>query len=184
MELPRLEADHPAADDPVHAADPYIALRIRVDEVHAPPRRGWNGLPDQHRIGQVANDADTGGVAWAEAYERDFAVEGMFDLQTEIAREIVRRIAQPQGAIALFDWKRTRGKAPETWDAYDCVIQADDLRRRVLPPALAPEVRACLQRAVEQEPGYADAWVMSALIEIDALRFTPRIPNSSDVFRP
>jgi adenylate cyclase len=125
------------------------------------------------RVAVQLNDTDTGGVAWAEAYERDFAVEGMFDLQTEIAREIVRRIAQPQGAIALFDWKRTRGKAPETWDAYDCVIQADDLRRRVLPPALAPDIRACLQRAVEQEPGYADAWVMHALVQIDALRFTP-----------
>lgn len=132
------------------------------------------------RVAVQLNDTDTGGVVWAEAYEREFAVEGVFDLQTEIAREIVRRIAQPQGVIALFDWKRIRGKAPETWDAYDCVIQADDLRRRVLPPALAPEVRACLQRAVEQEPGYADAWVMSALVEIDALRFTPLALVSSE----
>ncbi|MGF1629281.1 MAG: hypothetical protein ACFCUT_07405 [Kiloniellaceae bacterium] len=125
------------------------------------------------RVAVQLNDTETGGVVWAEAYERDFAVERVFDLQTEIAREVVRRIAQPQGAIALFDWKRTRGKAPETWDAYDCVVQADDLHRRVLPPALAPEIRTCLRRAVEQEPGYADAWVMSALVEIDALRFTP-----------
>jgi Flp pilus assembly protein TadD len=132
------------------------------------------------RVAVQLNDTDTGGVAWAEAYERDFVVEGMFDLQTEIAREIVRRIAQPQGAIALFDWKRIRGKAPETWDAYDCVVQADDLHRRVLPPALAPDIRACLQRAVEQEPGYADAWVMYALVEIDALRFTPLAAASAE----
>ncbi|MGF1594705.1 MAG: tetratricopeptide repeat protein [Kiloniellaceae bacterium] len=126
------------------------------------------------RVAVQLNDTDTGGVIWAEAYERDFAVEGIFDLQAEIAQDIVRRIAQPQGAIALFDWKRTRGKAPETWDAYDCVVQADDLHRRVLPPALAPEIHACLQRAVEEESGYADAWVMLALVSIDSLRFTPR----------
>src|SRR3546814_2486149 len=101
----------------------------------------------------------------------------MFDLQTEIAREVVRRIAQPQGAIALFDWKRTRGKAPETWDAYDCVVQADDLRRRVLPPALAPDIRACLQRAVEQEPGYADAWVMHALVQIRSEEHTSELQS-------
>src|SRR3546814_17891518 len=103
----------------------------------------------------------------------------MFDLQTEIAREIVRRIAQPQGAIALFDWKRTRGKAPETWDAYDCVIQAEDIHRRVLPPVSAPNIRACLQRAVEQEPSYADAGVLYALVEPAAPRFTPLLGRAS-----
>ena len=132
------------------------------------------------RVAVQLNDTDTGGVVWAEAYERKFAVEGIFDLQAEIARDVVRRIAQPQGAIALFDWKRTRGKAPETWDAYDCVLQADDLHRRVLPPALAPEVRACLRRAVAEEPGYADGWMMSALVGIDALRFTPLALSSRD----
>jgi Flp pilus assembly protein TadD len=45
---------------------------------------------------------------------------------------------------------------------------------------LAPDIRACLQRAVEQEPGYADAWVMYALVEIDALRFTPLALSSRE----
>src|SRR3546814_11672501 len=57
------------------------------------------------RVAVQLNDTATGGVAWAEAYERVLAVEGMFDLQTEIAREIVRRFAQPKGASALFDWR-------------------------------------------------------------------------------
>jgi TolB-like protein len=130
------------------------------------------------RISVQLSDASTGGVIWAESYDRDFAVERIFDLQVEIAREIVRRIAQPQGAIALFDWKRTRGMAPETWETHDCVVQADELHRRVLPPAQAPEIRACLKRAVEQEPGYADAWAMLAFIEIDAARFEPLAQHS------
>jgi adenylate cyclase len=134
---------------------------------------GIQHIGQRIRVGVQLNDTSTGGVVWAESYERAFAVDGVFDLQTEIARDIVRRIAQPQGAIALFDWKRTRGMAPETWGAYDCVVQADELHRRVLPPALAPEILDCLQRAVEQEPGYADAWVMRALVEMDSLRFTP-----------
>jgi TolB-like protein len=125
------------------------------------------------RVSVQLSDTETGGIIWAETYDRDFAVERVFDLQVDIARDIVRRIGQPQGAIALFDWQRTRGKAPETWEAYDCVLQADDLHRRVLPPAQAPEIRACLERAVELEPGYADAWVMLAFIEIDDARFTP-----------
>ncbi|MGF1611097.1 MAG: tetratricopeptide repeat protein [Kiloniellales bacterium] len=132
------------------------------------------------RISVQLSDSKTGGVIWAEAYDRDFAVGSIFDLQVEIAREIVRRIAQPQGAIALFDWKRTRGMAPETWEAHDCVLQADELHRRVLPPAQEPAIRACLKRVVEQEPGYADAWAMLALIEIDAARFVPLALQPAD----
>lgn len=128
---------------------------------------------DMIRVHVTLSDAATGGIIWAESYSRDLAVERVFDLQVDIARDIVRQIAQPQGAIAQFDWKRTRGKAPESWEAYDCVLQAGDLRRRVLPPALAPEIQACLQRAVEDEPDYADAWTMLALVEIDEARFTP-----------
>lgn len=128
---------------------------------------------DRFQISVQLADTETGGVIWAETYDRAFAIDRLFDLEVEIARDIVRRIGQPQGAIALFDWKRTRGTAPETWEAYDCVLQADDLRRRVLPPVDAPDILACLKRAVEQEPGYADAWVMLALIEIDELRFVP-----------
>jgi len=119
------------------------------------------------------SDAETGGIVWAERYDRSFTIDRMFDVEVEIARDIVRQIGQPQGAIALFDWKRTRGMAPEAWEAYDCIVQADELHRRILPPSQAPEVLACLNRVVEQEPGYADGWVMLALIEIDEFRFVP-----------
>ena len=126
------------------------------------------------RVAVQVNDARSGGVIWAEAYEREMIVERIFDLQAEIAQEVVRRIAQPQGAIALFDWKRTRGKAPDTWNAYECVVQADEVHRQVSPTQQLLEVRSCLRRAVEEEPSYGDAWVMHALIGIDALRFTPK----------
>jgi adenylate cyclase len=126
------------------------------------------------------SDTETGGIVWAETYDRSFSIGRVFDLEVEIARDIVRQIAQPQGAIALFDWKRTRGKAPETWKAYDCVIQANDLHRRILPPPQAPEVLACLKQAVEQEPGYADAWIMLALVEVDQVRFAPLTLQSAE----
>lgn len=126
------------------------------------------------RIAVQVNDARSGGVVWAESYERELVVERIFRLQAEIAQEVMRRIAQPQGAIALFDWKRTRGEAPETWDAYECVVQAGELRRRVSPPQRMPEVRSCLRRVIQEEPGYGDAWMMHALIEIDRLRFMPK----------
>jgi TolB-like protein len=141
---------------------------------------------DVHYAGeriQVAvqlSETTSGSIIWAETFDRTFDVKGIFNLQAEIAREVVRKVAQPQGAIALFDWKRTRGIAPESRAAYDCVIQAEELQRRGVLAQKSAEVRGCLTRTVASEPGYADAWVMLALLEIDELRYTPRTRISSE----
>ncbi len=134
---------------------------------------------DKFQVSVNLSDAQTGGIIWAETYERVFAIDRLFDLEVEIARDIVRQIGQPQGAIALFDWKRTRGMAPEAWEAYDCVVQADELHRRIAPPEETGEVLQCLKRVVAQEPGYADAWIMLGLTEIDKFRFAPLVRLSS-----
>src|SRR5690606_8735407 len=59
------------------------------------------------------------------------------------------------------------------WEAYDCVVQADELHRRIAPPEEVREILSCLETATAEEPGYAAAWIMLALIEIDAFRFSP-----------
>lgn len=125
------------------------------------------------------SDTRTGGMVWAETYDRTFTIDRLFDLEVEIARDIVRQIGQPQGAIALFDWKRTRGMAPEAWEAYDCVVQADELHRRIAPPEEMDDVLDCLKTVTAEEPGYADAWIMLALIEIDVFRFGPLVHLSA-----
>lgn len=137
-------------------------------------------VQDRVRVAVQLSETELGSVIWAETFDRNFNVQVMFDLQAEIGREIVRKIAQPQGAIALHDWKRTKGMAPETWEAYDCVVLADELHRRGEPPSGAADVRDCLQRAVEKEPRYADPWIMLAVLEIDELRFTPQARIASE----
>lgn len=128
---------------------------------------------DRFQVSVDMSDARTGGVIWAETYDRVFAIDRLFDMEIEIARDIVHQIGQPQGAIAIFDWKRTRGMAPENWEAYDCVVQADELHRRIAPPGELHEVLGCLETVTAEEPGYADAWIVLALIEIDRIRFAP-----------
>jgi len=128
---------------------------------------------DRFQLSVGLSDAMTGGIIWAETYDRVFAIDRLFDTAAEIARDIVHQIGQPQGAIAIFDWKRTRGMAPENWEAYDCVVQADELHRRIAPPGELHEVLSCLETVTAEEPGYADAWILLALIEIDRVRFSP-----------
>lgn len=130
---------------------------------------------ERFQVSVNLSDTKTGGVVWAETYDRVFSVDRLFDMKIEIARDIVQQIGQPQGAIATFDWKRTRGMAPENWEAYDCIVQADELHRRIAPPEELREVLECLETATSEEPGYADAWILLALIEIDMFRFAPLV---------
>jgi len=134
------------------------------------------------RVAVQLTETQSSSIIWAESYERQFDVASVFDLQAEIGREIVRKIAQPQGAISLFDWKRTRGMAPETWEAYDCVVQAGELRRRGELVQESAKIRACLTQATKLTPGYAEPWTMLSLMEIDALRYKPETPLLPDKF--
>jgi adenylate cyclase len=135
---------------------------------------------DRIRVAVQLSESSTGSVVWAESFDRAYDVKAVFDLQAAIGREIVRKIAQPQGAISLFDWKRTRGMAPESWAAYDCVVQAEELQRRGSLAQKRAEIRPCLARTVSQSPGYADAWVMLALLEVDLLRYAQQTEISPE----
>lgn len=135
---------------------------------------------DHMRVAVQLSESATGSIVWAETFDRAYEVKEVFDLQAEIGREIVRQVAQPQGAISLFDWKRTRGMAPENWAAYDCVVQAEELQRRGNLAQKSAEIRPCLTRAVSQSPEYADAWVMLSLLEIDTLRYIKQVGMPRD----
>ena len=134
------------------------------------------------RVAVQLTETQTGSVIWAESYDEVLDARSIFDFQARVGREVVRKIAQPQGAIALFDWKRTRGMAPETWEAYDCVIQAGELRRRGVLVARSAEIRACLTRATERAPAYAEPWIMLSLLEVDALRYATHSLLSPEKF--
>jgi len=136
--------------------------------------------PSKVRIGVQLTETKLGNVVWADTFERNFNASDVFDLQAEISRDVVRKVVQPQGAIALYDWKRTKGKAPESWEAYDCVVQAEDLYRRGILALHAGDATACLKRAIDEEPSYADPWIMLALMKIDFLRYKPMIEVMPD----
>ncbi len=94
---------------------------------------------------------------WAETYERELSGENLFDVQDQITENVVGAIGGAYGAIHRAGMKASRGKAPSTLEAYDCVLRAITTLRQ-LTPQLHLSTRDCLERAVEQEPDYAEAW--------------------------
>ncbi len=127
----------------------------------------------------VQLSASTDGThLWAETYERELSGENLFDVQDQITENVVGAIGGQYGAIHRAGLKASRGKAPGTLEAYDCVLRAITMIRQQ-SPQVHLFARDCLETAVEQEPDYAEAWAwLSYLYHFEySIGFNPR-PNS------
>ncbi len=115
---------------------------------------------------------------WAETYERELSGENLFDVQDQITENVVGAIGGAYGAIHRAGLQASRAKAPSTLEAYDCVLRAITMLRRISPQAHL-SARDCLEAAVEQEPDYAEAWAwLSYMVHFEySIGFNPR-PNS------
>jgi tetratricopeptide (TPR) repeat protein len=66
--------------------------------------------------------------------------------------------------------RESEGKAPESLTSYDCVLRFYQYWRTYSRELYGP-ARACLERAVVEEPDYAEARASLALMYADAYRF-------------
>jgi adenylate cyclase len=132
------------------------------------------------QIGLQLIEASSGRVVWADSFGMEQRATSIFAAQSEIAKEVVRQIAEPYGAIGTADFALMRGSPPNSIGAYECVLSAYDYRRRFDFTGYE-QAKACLTRAVRESPTYADAWAMLALIYVDESRFsrTDEVPSST-----
>jgi tetratricopeptide (TPR) repeat protein len=119
--------------------------------------------------------AQTGGQLWATAIERSLSVASLISIEREIARDVAETIAVPYGPIFQNELARAAQTPAEHLDTYDCVLKYYYYRRTV-DPALHSDAVACFERAVEREPGFADAWAGLALLYLDehGFGYTPK----------
>ncbi len=116
-------------------------------------------------------DAKDGTHLWADTYDRDVSASDIFAVQDEITEQVAGTIASNYGVISRARLAETKGKPTDSLDAYECVLRVGAYYR---DNYIAPEhvkVRACLERAVESDPDYADAWAWLAEIYLDEHRF-------------
>lgn len=123
-------------------------------------------------IGLQLLEAASARVVWADSFSIEQTASSVFAAQSSIADQVVRQIAEPYGAMGSADFAATRGKPPSSMSSYECVLQAYDYRRRFDLSGFE-ETQACLMRAVRENPTYADAWAMLALLYVDQSRFSP-----------
>ena len=130
------------------------------------------------RIAARLVDADTATHLWAETFERDWKKESVFELQDEITDRIVAPVADVYGVLVRAITTGIAARPPDALMPHEAVWRFFYAEQR----GSAEEhllSRIALERAVELQPRYADAWAALALLLLDEYRhlFNPQ-PNS------
>jgi len=118
------------------------------------------------RLSAQLVDAKSGAHLWAETYDRPFQPENIFALQDDLAPRIVSTLADAHGVLPRTLSEALRNKNPEQLTPYEAVLRSFGYGYRMTPEEHAA-VRAILERAVQEAPGYADAWGMLSLVYIE-----------------
>ncbi len=108
-------------------------------------------------------DVSSGAHLWAETYVHPFDPETLFELQDELVPRIVSTVADTRGVLPQSMSEPLRGKAPDQLTPYEALQRSFAYFHRINAEEHGL-VRTALERAVEQAPGFADAWAILAII--------------------
>jgi adenylate cyclase len=131
---------------------------------------------DTLRVTAQLLDAKDGTHLWAETYDRELSASSVFAVQDEITEQVAGTIASSHGVISRARAVEVKQKPTDRLDAYESVLRASAYwRDNAIPPEHA-RVRDALERAVQSDPGYADAWAWLGVVYVDEYRhnYNPR----------
>jgi TolB-like protein len=115
------------------------------------------------RIAVQLVDTNSGAHLWAETYDRAFHAEDVFALQDDVVPMIVSTVADTYGVLPHTMSEVLRNRDPQQLTPYESVLRSFAHFPR-LSTAEHAASRSGLERAVQQAPGYADAWAMLSMV--------------------
>jgi adenylate cyclase len=113
---------------------------------------------DRVRVTAQLLEATTGNHLWAERY--DGSLQDIFAIQDEITASVVGRIG-PE--LLAAEHVRASRKPPQSLDAWECVMRALFLCSQ-LSDECSQDALHLLERAIDLDPGYAQALGLKAWI--------------------
>jgi TolB-like protein len=131
---------------------PEIAAELGVATVL---EAGVQRVGNRVRIHALLVDGSTERHLWSESYERELSVEEIFDIQADIARRIAQELA---AELTPGEERRIRELPTENLEAYDLYLRAVVHGERWTEPDEQLTAISLLQRAVELDPEFAQAW--------------------------
>lgn len=131
---------------------------------------GTSLAPDRFRADVLVTEARTGRCVWGGSFDRRLDPAEIVQARDDVASAIVRHIAQPYGAIFAHKAQEVEGKPSDSLTAYDCVIRFYQYGR-TYDRAMFEDLRDDLERAIQREPGFADAFACLSLLHADGYRY-------------
>lgn len=103
---------------------------------------------------------------WSQTFEAALTTENLFEIQEEIAGQIVGAVAGGLGIISREVWKASRGKRVVELSAYEAILYFYYCQYSLETEAYTV-AREALERAVEIDPEYALAWATLGELYVD-----------------
>lgn len=115
------------------------------------------------RVNVQLIDANTGHHVWAERYDRSLG--DTFAIQEDVTRNIVTTLAIE---VSAAEEQRVKRKPPTDRNAYDFYLKGREMwadPEKVTPEGNA-EARRLFEKAIELDPGYAEAYAELAYVYV------------------
>lgn len=119
---------------------------------------------------------DNRNVIWSKSYTRTSNAGNLMAMEAELASHIASELGQTYGVINTDLIAHIDQFEPKL-SSYYCILLTYHHRRNPPGDASFPHVQDCLEKTVNDEPDYAEAWALLARNYNDAIRFQ-RVPAS------
>jgi adenylate cyclase len=146
---------------------PKVASELGVDFVLT---GGISVTADTFRVTASLANSTTGQYVWSGRFNAELGAAEIQAVRDGIADQVVRELAQPYGVIFNKKVKEIEGKPAHSITSYECVLRFYQYWRSYDVALYAP-VRACLEQALLDDPGYADAYASLSIVYLDSYRF-------------
>ncbi|WP_138380513.1 tetratricopeptide repeat protein [Luteithermobacter gelatinilyticus] len=116
-------------------------------------------------------DATNDAVVWANSYDRQLTPDNLISVQDEIATQVAATIGDTYGAIMRTSAVAMKRSSTEYLEAYESMLLLHDYLFE-LSPETHLKARQSLEKAIEIDPNYPDAWAGMAYMALDEYRFS------------
>jgi TolB-like protein/Tfp pilus assembly protein PilF len=143
---------------------PEIAAELGVGKIL---EGGIQRAGNRIRINAQLIDVATDQHLWAETFDREMTIDNIFDIQSEITKQIVTAI---RGELTEADQNALSGAPTQNVQAYEAYVRGRAaIQRADYVAANYIEAEPWIRRAIELDPDFAEAWAQLVIINGQAI---------------
>jgi serine/threonine-protein kinase len=109
---------------------------------------------DQVRVNVTLVEAETGQSLWGETYTREWTMEQLFAIQSDVARQVAGALA---ASLSSAELERIEARPTESREAYDAYLRGRFHADRSRNPDEAVQAVQFFEQAVASDPNFAAA---------------------------